>query len=85
MKITLKTLQQKVFTVRNIIHGSGFGSLSSYSQIDADESDTVGDLKKKVQETQGHPVESQKIIYSGKLGDLLCGWRYVRMLICTAL
>ncbi|OSD07097.1 UV excision repair protein Rad23 [Trametes coccinea BRFM310] len=49
MKITVKTLQQKVF------------------QIDAEGSDTVADLKKKIQETQGHSVESQKLIYSGKV------------------
>ncbi|KAI0705080.1 hypothetical protein C8T65DRAFT_653147 [Cerioporus squamosus] len=49
MKITVKTLQQKVF------------------QIDAEGSDTVGDLKKKIQEAQGHAVESQKLIYSGKV------------------
>ncbi|KAI1781811.1 UV excision repair protein Rad23 [Ganoderma leucocontextum] len=49
MKITVKTLQQKVF------------------QIDAEGSDTVGDLKKKIQETQGHAAESQKLIYSGKV------------------
>ncbi|KII92541.1 hypothetical protein PLICRDRAFT_103937 [Plicaturopsis crispa FD-325 SS-3] len=49
MKITIKTLQQKVF------------------QIDAEGSDTIGDLKKKINETQGHVVESQKIIYSGKV------------------
>ncbi|TFK81065.1 UV excision repair protein Rad23 [Polyporus arcularius HHB13444] len=49
MKITVKTLQQKVF------------------QIDAEGNDTVGDLKKKIQEAQGHAVESQKLIYSGKV------------------
>ncbi|KAJ8483521.1 hypothetical protein ONZ51_g4658 [Trametes cubensis] len=49
MKITVKTLQQKVF------------------QIDAEGSDTVADLKKKIQETQSHPVENQKLIYSGKV------------------
>ncbi|KAI0779368.1 hypothetical protein C8Q74DRAFT_1198410 [Fomes fomentarius] len=49
MKVTVKTLQQKVF------------------QIDAEGSDTVGDLKKKIQEAQGHAVESQKLIYSGKV------------------
>ncbi|EJF65515.1 hypothetical protein BD309DRAFT_924781 [Dichomitus squalens] len=49
MKITVKTLQQKVF------------------QIDAEGSDTVGDLKRKIQETQGHALESQKLIYSGKV------------------
>jgi len=49
MKITVKTLQQKVF------------------QIDADGSDTVVDLKQKIQETQGHAVETQKLIYSGKI------------------
>ncbi|ETW80448.1 hypothetical protein HETIRDRAFT_384981 [Heterobasidion irregulare TC 32-1] len=52
MKLTVKTLQQKVF------------------QIDAEGSETVGDLKRKINELQGHPIEHQKIIYSGKvLGD----------------
>ncbi|CCM05077.1 uncharacterized protein FIBRA_07284 [Fibroporia radiculosa] len=49
MKITVKTLQQKVF------------------QIDAEGSDTVADLKKKIQDNQGHTIESQKLIYSGKI------------------
>jgi UV excision repair protein RAD23 len=35
-------------------------------QIDAEGSETVGDLKKKVQQTQGHAVENQKLIYSGE-------------------
>ncbi|KIJ18739.1 hypothetical protein PAXINDRAFT_167292 [Paxillus involutus ATCC 200175] len=46
MKITVKTLQQKVF------------------QIDADGSESVGDLKQKIFSSQGHAVESQKLIYS---------------------
>ncbi|KAI0085192.1 hypothetical protein BDY19DRAFT_460817 [Irpex rosettiformis] len=50
-KITVKTLQQKVF------------------QLDAEASDTVGDLKKKIQELQGHLVENQKLIFSGKILD----------------
>ncbi|KAF8488417.1 hypothetical protein JB92DRAFT_3016898 [Gautieria morchelliformis] len=49
MKITIKTLQQKLF------------------QIEADGSDTVLDLKSKIAESQGHSVESQKLIYSGKV------------------
>ncbi|PCH36178.1 UV excision repair protein Rad23 [Wolfiporia cocos MD-104 SS10] len=49
MKITVKTLQQKVF------------------QIDAEGSDTVADLKNKIQQSQGHAVETQKLIYSGKI------------------
>ncbi|KAI0949213.1 hypothetical protein AcW1_008895 [Taiwanofungus camphoratus] len=49
MKITVKTLQQKVF------------------QIDAEGSDTVSDLKKKIQDSQGHTVETQKLIFSGKI------------------
>jgi len=49
MKITVKTLQQKVF------------------QIDAEPNNTVGDLKNSIQESQGHLVDSQKIIYSGKI------------------
>ncbi|EMD37713.1 hypothetical protein CERSUDRAFT_83454 [Gelatoporia subvermispora B] len=49
MKLTVKTLQQKVF------------------HIDAEGSDTVADIKQKISESQGHAVESQKIIYSGKI------------------
>jgi len=49
MKITVKTLQQKVF------------------QIDAEGTDTVVDLKKKIEQSQGHGVETQKLIYSGKI------------------
>ncbi|KAF8585977.1 UV excision repair protein Rad23 [Ramaria rubella] len=49
MKITIKTLQQKLF------------------QIEADGTDTVLDLKTKIAEGQGHVVESQKLIYSGKV------------------
>ncbi|QRV94072.1 UV excision repair protein rhp23 [Ceratobasidium sp. AG-Ba] len=36
-------------------------------QIDAEPSDTVLQLKEKVKESQGHPVETQKLIYSGKI------------------
>jgi UV excision repair protein RAD23 len=49
MKITIKTLQQKVFTV------------------EAEESETIGEVKKKISDSQGHPVEGQKLIYSGKI------------------
>ncbi|TDL25989.1 UV excision repair protein Rad23 [Rickenella mellea] len=36
-------------------------------QIDAEGSDTIGDLKTKILESQGHTVESQKLIYAGKV------------------
>ncbi|TFL02492.1 hypothetical protein BDV98DRAFT_528178 [Pterulicium gracile] len=49
MKITVKTTQQKVFT------------------IEAEPTDTVGTLKNKIQETQGHAIASQRIIYAGKV------------------
>ncbi|KAI0028748.1 hypothetical protein K488DRAFT_57870 [Vararia minispora EC-137] len=49
MKVTIKTLQQKVFS------------------IETGDNDTVGDMKAKIAEQQGHPVESQKIIFSGKV------------------
>ncbi|WWC92221.1 UV excision repair protein Rad23 [Kwoniella dendrophila CBS 6074] len=49
VKITFKTVQNKLFTV------------------DAEGSETVGDLKKKIQETQTFPAENQKLIYSGKI------------------
>ncbi|KAH9159134.1 hypothetical protein EDB89DRAFT_2223126 [Lactarius sanguifluus] len=49
MKITVKTLQQKVF------------------YVEADPDDTVLVLKEKILSQQGHAVETQKIIYSGKV------------------
>ncbi|KAK0461360.1 uncharacterized protein EV420DRAFT_1531730 [Desarmillaria tabescens] len=36
-------------------------------QIDVEDEETIGALKNKIQEAQGHPVASQKIIYSGKI------------------
>ncbi|KAH8982674.1 hypothetical protein EDB92DRAFT_1627849 [Lactarius akahatsu] len=49
MKITVKTLQQKVF------------------YVEADPDDTVLVLKEKILSQQGHAVDTQKIIYSGKV------------------
>ncbi|GJJ14939.1 hypothetical protein Clacol_009209 [Clathrus columnatus] len=54
MKITIKTLQQKLFQVVDF-------------QIEADGSDTIGVVKAKIEEAHGHPVEQQKLIYSGKV------------------
>ncbi|KEP53408.1 UV excision repair protein RAD23 [Rhizoctonia solani 123E] len=36
-------------------------------QVDAEPTDTVLDLKQKVKDAQGHQVEHQKLIYSGKI------------------
>ena len=49
MKLTVKTLQQKTFT------------------IESQDQDTVLDLKKKIQESQGFSFELQKLIHSGKI------------------
>ncbi|KAG1732259.1 uncharacterized protein EDB91DRAFT_1152478 [Suillus paluster] len=49
MKLTIKTLQQKMF------------------QLDAEGSETIADLKQKISNAQGHSVESQKLIFSGKI------------------
>lgn len=49
MKLTVKTLQQKTFT------------------IEAQESDTVLDLKVKIKSSQGYETELQKLIHSGKI------------------
>ncbi|KAG1858170.1 hypothetical protein F4604DRAFT_1795255 [Suillus subluteus] len=49
MKLTIKTLQQKMF------------------QLEAEGSETIADLKQKISNTQGHSVESQKLIFSGKI------------------
>ncbi|KAF8906592.1 hypothetical protein CPB84DRAFT_1835100 [Gymnopilus junonius] len=36
-------------------------------QVDVDGAETIADLKTKIQQSQGHPVAVQKIIYSGKI------------------
>ncbi|KIP05586.1 hypothetical protein PHLGIDRAFT_128788 [Phlebiopsis gigantea 11061_1 CR5-6] len=36
-------------------------------QLDAEGSDTVADLKKKIEEDHGHPAATQKLIYSGQV------------------
>jgi UV excision repair protein RAD23 len=36
------------------------------SQLDAEPSDTVADLKKKIEQEHGHQAPTQKLIYSGK-------------------
>ncbi|PPQ68201.1 hypothetical protein CVT25_015033 [Psilocybe cyanescens] len=36
-------------------------------QVDVEGEDTIATLKAKIQESQGHPAASQKIIYSGKV------------------
>ena len=67
MKITIKTLQQKVFHVSWLSYHSSvlYAYLASSFQVEADPSDTISILKEKIRADQGHPVESQKIIYSG--------------------
>jgi UV excision repair protein RAD23 len=85
MKITIKTLQQKVFQVNQPVRVCLYGSDADHlSQIDAETSETVGDLKKKIQEKQGHVVEDQKLIYSGKL-EVSTGWHSVKWLIVATL
>ncbi|KDR75954.1 hypothetical protein GALMADRAFT_248770 [Galerina marginata CBS 339.88] len=55
MKITVKTTQQKVFQASLIVY------------VEVDGSESVANLKAKIQESQGYPVALQKIIYSGKI------------------
>jgi UV excision repair protein RAD23 len=66
MKITVKTLQQKVFQVCYTNGDERRSHTHRYGQLDAEDSDTVADLKKKIHETQGHPAESQRLIFSGE-------------------
>ncbi|KAK1923025.1 putative uv excision repair protein rhp23 [Papiliotrema laurentii] len=49
VKITFKTVQNKLFT------------------IEANDTESVGEIKKKIQESQTFPAENQKLIYSGKI------------------
>ena len=37
----------------------------SGTQVEAEGTDTVGDLKKKILDTQSHPIENQKLTFSG--------------------
>jgi hypothetical protein len=67
MKITIKTLQQKVFHVSFTLFSSAVDSYLTSFQVEADPAETISDLKEKINADQGHPVESQKIIYSGNV------------------
>jgi hypothetical protein len=42
-----------------------YAHLASSFQVEAEPTDTIAVLKGKINADQGHPVESQKIIYSG--------------------
>jgi hypothetical protein len=64
MKITIKTLQQKVFHV-SLVSYLPSAVHAHLAQVEADPADTISVLKEKINADQGHPVESQKIIYSG--------------------
>ncbi|KAG8967711.1 hypothetical protein FRC03_009404 [Tulasnella sp. 419] len=36
-------------------------------KVEAESTDTVADLKSKIEQSQGHPVSNQKLVYSGKI------------------
>lgn len=65
MKITIKTLQQKVFHVSHVSDPLSLLSLAPLLQVDAEPEDTISVLKEKIEASQGHVVSSQKIIFSG--------------------
>ena len=67
MKITIKTLQQKVFHVSFIFCLHFYPLLTLLFQVEADPADTISILKEKIAADQGHPVATQKIIFSGIL------------------
>jgi UV excision repair protein RAD23 len=66
MKITIKTVHQKVFQVY-FLHTPPADLSSVYFayQIDAEGSDTVAKLKDRIQQSHDHPVANQKLIYAG--------------------
>ena len=47
----------------SLLHSPFFSS--HRLQVDLDPSETIAVLKGKIQESQGHPIAVQKIIYSG--------------------
>ena len=70
MKITVKTLQQKVFQVTpHLGLPPGITETHRCPQIDAEPSDTVGVLKSRIETEQGHAISGQKLIYSGEIGS----------------
>ena len=70
MKITIKTLQQKIFQVF-LIPITPWISCSPAAQIEAEGEDTVADVKKRIEDSQGHRVADQKLIYSGQKWQIL--------------
>ena len=64
MKVNFKTMQQKHFAVRVPLHHAD-RTAEGFSQVEAEISATVGELKEKIATSEGHPVETQKLLYSG--------------------
>lgn len=63
MQITVKTTQNKIHKVFPLC--SAPLSLLSSTQVDVEPTDTVGQLKAKIEAAYGYPVGTQKVIYSG--------------------
>jgi hypothetical protein len=51
----------------SLIPSRQFDAYLASFQVEADPADTISNLKEKINADQGHPVESQKIIYSGNI------------------
>jgi hypothetical protein len=64
MKVTVKTTQQKTFQASAVIFYL-FSLLLSFLKVDIEPTDSIADLKAKIEQEHKHPVAAQKIIYSG--------------------
>jgi UV excision repair protein RAD23 len=63
MQITVKTTQNKIHKVFTPQIPLVF--LLSPSQIDVEPTESVGQLKAKIEAAHGYPAATQKVIYSG--------------------
>jgi len=51
--------------VPGALYHPAFNNPLQVFKLDAEGSETIADLKQKISNTQGHSVESQKLIFSG--------------------
>ncbi len=63
MKVTVKTTKGKTFQASTLVFFIFL--LLSFSKVDIEPTDSIADLKARIEQEHKDPVAAQKIIYSG--------------------
>jgi hypothetical protein len=76
VKLTIKTVQNKASILSTTYPHTSINNPQPTTRnpqvfsVDASENETIADVKNKIKDSQGFPVEVQKIIYAGEPGCL---------------